>query len=43
MIVIRSLVTAMFYFVVACVVEEIADHIVKKVKKRYHGTLLNKE
>lgn len=35
MMVIRSLVTAAFYFVVACVVEEVANHIVKKMKRKH--------
>jgi hypothetical protein len=43
MMIFRSLVTAVFYFVVACVVEEVANHIVKKVKKKYQSTLETKE
>lgn len=31
----RSLATAIFYFAVACVVEEVANHVLKKVKKKY--------
>lgn len=31
----RSLAVAIFYFVIACVVEEAANHMVKKLKKKY--------
>ena len=31
----RSLATAVFYFVIACVIEELGKHAIKKAREKY--------